>query len=72
MRYVDPTVEKKEPGFFSKLFGGASAQLPAIQYQIGVQSQGNASLVTVQGSQGATVPESDVQRIIKVLADDLK
>ncbi|MEZ5608302.1 MAG: outer membrane protein assembly factor BamC [Burkholderiaceae bacterium] len=72
VRYVDPTVEKKEPGFFSKLFGGASTQLPASQYQIGVHAQGSNSLVTVQGSQGAAVPERDAQRIIKVLADDLK
>ena len=72
VRYVDPTIEKKEPGFFSKLFGGASTQLPAAQYQIGVHAQGGGSLVTVQGNQGAAVPERDAQRIIKVLADDLK
>jgi outer membrane protein assembly factor BamC len=70
VRYVDPTIEKKEPGFFSKLFGGA--RLPAAQYQIGVHAQGGGSLVTVQGNQGAAVPERDAQRIIKVLADDLK
>ena len=50
----------------------ASTQLPASQYQIGVHAQGSNSLVTVQGSQGAAVPERDAQRIIKVLADDLK
>ena len=72
VRYVDPTVEKKEPGFFGKLFGGSSAPLPTSQYQVLVHSQGASSLVTVQSSQGAAVPERDAQRIIKVLADDLK
>ena len=72
VRYVDPTVEKKEPGFFSKLFGGASKQLPTTKYQIVVRAQGQGSTVTVLGDNGSPAPAADAQRIVKVLADELR
>lgn len=72
VRYVDPTIEKKEPGFLSKLFGGGSTPLPTNQYQVLVRAQGAGSLMSLQDSRGNAVPEHDAQRIIKVLADELK
>ncbi|HMN21091.1 MAG TPA: outer membrane protein assembly factor BamC [Ottowia sp.] len=72
VRYVDPTIEKKEPGFFGKLFGGSSAPLPTSQYQIQVRGQDGRSLVSVQDSSGAAAPTADAQRITRVLADELK
>ena len=72
VRYVDPTVEKKEPGFFNKLLGGASQQLPTAKYQIAVQTSGQSSTVTVLNDSGGPAPAADSQRIVKVLADELK
>lgn len=72
VRYVDPTAEKKEPSFFGKLFGGASKQLPTAEYQIAVRSQAQASTVTVLDKAGAPARSADAQRIVKVLADELK
>jgi len=72
VRYVDPSVEKKEPGFFSKLFGGASKQLPTAKYQIAVRTEGQSSTVTVLSDNGAPAPTADAQRIVKVLADELR
>ncbi len=72
VRYIDPTLEKKEPGFFGKLFGRSSPTLPTSQYQIVVRSEGQSSQVTVLDSQGAPAPAADAQRIVKVLADELK
>ena len=72
VRYVDPTVEKKEPGFFSKMFGRGSQQLPTSQYQIAVRSEGQNSQVTVLDRNGAPAPTADAQRIVKVLADELR
>lgn len=72
VRYVDPTVEKQEPGFFAKLFGRTSAPLPTSQYQVVVRSQGGSSLVTVQDSHGGAAPQQDAQRITRVLADEMK
>ena len=72
VRYVDPKIEKQEPGFFGKLFGGASKQLPTTKYQVVVRGEGQASVVTVQDGNGAPAPVADAQRIMQVLADELK
>lgn len=72
VRYVDPTLEKKEPGFFGRLFGRGSQQLPTSQYQIAVRSEGQASTVTVLDATGAPAPSADAQRIVKQLADELR
>ena len=53
MRYVDPTTDKKEPGFFGKLFSGSPAATPPLQYRIAVQSQGEATTVSVLNASGA-------------------
>ncbi|MFD1710939.1 outer membrane protein assembly factor BamC [Ottowia sp. GY511] len=72
VRYIDPKVEKQEPGFFGKLFGGASKQLPTTKYQIVVRGQGQGSVVNVMDGNGAPAPQADAQRIMRVLADELK
>lgn len=72
VRYANPNVEKKEPGFFSKLMGGSSAPLPTTRYQIMVKSAAEISTVTVLMESGARAQDSDAQRIVKVLAGELK
>ncbi len=72
VRYVDPAAEKKDPGFFGRLVGRASQQLPTSQYQVAVRAQGPGSLVTVQDRAGAPANAADGQRIVQVLADELK
>ena len=72
VRYIDPTVEKKEAGFFGRLLGRGSQQLPTSQYQIAVRSEGQSSIVTVNDRAGAPAASADAQRIVKVLADELK
>ena len=72
VRYVDPKIEKQEPGFFGKLFGGASKQLPTTKYQIVVRGEGQSSVVTLQDGNGAPAAVADAQRIMQVLADELK
>lgn len=72
VRYVEPVANKSEPGFFSKLFSSKTAAAPPLKYRISVKSQGESSTVSVLNDQGA--PESSVsaQRIVQVIADDLK
>jgi outer membrane protein assembly factor BamC len=72
VRYADPTAEKKDPGFFAKLLGKSSAPLPTTRYQIAVKTNGETSTVTVSKEDGSRAQDSDVQRIIKVLAAELK
>jgi outer membrane protein assembly factor BamC len=72
VRYVDPAAQKQEPGFFSKLFGGASKSLPTSTYQIVVRSQEAKTTVAVLSNNGGPAPAADVERIVKVLVDELK
>ena len=72
VRYVDVTSDRKEPGFLSKLFSAAAPSTPPIKYRITLKSQGDATTVSVLNAQGAPESSVNAQRIVKVIADDLK
>jgi outer membrane protein assembly factor BamC len=72
VRYVAPDANKAEQGFFSKLFTGSKPDAKPLKFRVSVVSQGNASTVSVQNADGSAADPADAQRIIKVLADDLK
>ena len=72
VRYVDITSDKKEPGFLSKLFSSATPAAAPIKYRIAVKSQGEATLVSVLNAQGVPETSANAQRIVQVIADDLK
>ncbi len=72
VRYVAPGTDKKEPGFFSKLLGGGSAATPPLKYRVVVRSQGEATTVSVLNEAGAPESSANAERILRVLADDLK
>ena len=71
VRYVAPSSDKAEPGFFAKIFGNTPTVAP-LKYRITVQSQGEASTVAVLNSDGAAEASANAQRILKVIADDLR
>lgn len=71
VRYVEPT-DKKEAGFFSKLFGGGNKDGAPLKFRIAVKSQGESTVVSVQNAAGAPEASDNAQRIVKVIADDLK
>lgn len=74
VRYVDAKeAAKEEPGFFSRVFGrGGDKRAGTDRFRIAVKGEGNASVVTVQDAQGAPAAGATAQRIVQVLADDLK
>ena len=72
VRYVEPVADKSEPGFFSKIFSGSPAAIAPLKYRITVKSQGEASVVSVLNTQGAAESSANAQRIVQVIADDLK
>lgn len=71
VRYVAPDAAKKEPGFFSKLLSSTSAT-PPLKYRIVVRSQGEATTVSVLNEAGAPETSANAERIVRVIADDLK
>jgi outer membrane protein assembly factor BamC len=72
VRYVAATSETTEPGFFSKLFSGSAKANEASKFQIAVRSQGDSTVVSVLDAQGNAETSATAQRIVKVIADDIK
>lgn len=77
VRYVAPNPEMSDPekqGWFKRTFGGKkSADAQPQQYQIVItETAANASQVQVHNAQGQPETTAAAQRIIRVLAEDLK
>lgn len=72
VRYVAPTADTKEPGFFSKLFSGSSKDTAPLKFRIALRSQGESTTVSVLNATGGPESSDNAQRIVKVLADDLR
>jgi outer membrane protein assembly factor BamC len=74
VRYVPPAEgPQKQPGFFSRLFGAESTGPVPQQYRIVVRSQASGgSVVTVLNKDGQPETSANAQRIVSILADDLK
>jgi outer membrane protein assembly factor BamC len=72
VRYVEPKADNKEPGFFSKLFGAGGKDAAPLKYRIALRSQGEATTVSVLNAAGNPESSDNAQRIVKVLADDLR
>lgn len=71
VRYVEPTADKAEKGFFGNLFGSKPEAAP-VKYRIAVVSQGETTTLSVLDASGAPDASANAQRIVKVIADDLK
>jgi outer membrane protein assembly factor BamC len=72
VRYVDPGSNKTEPGLFSRIFSGSTPAAAPLKYRISVKSQGESTTVSVLNAQGAPESSANSQRIVQVIADDLK
>ena len=72
VRYVSLNTDAKEAGFFSKLFSGSAAVSTPLKYQIALRSQGESTSVSVLNADGKPETSANAERIIKVLADDLR
>lgn len=74
VRYVPPNPDKKEPGFFAKVFtlGQAGKTEAPLKFRVLVKSQGDSSTVSVQNEAGVPETSANAQRIVQVIADDLK
>jgi outer membrane protein assembly factor BamC len=72
VRYVEPNADKSEPGFFSKIFSRSPGAVPPLKYRIAVRSEGSSTMVSVLNAQGAAESSANAQRIVQIIADDLK
>jgi outer membrane protein assembly factor BamC len=72
VRYVAPTSDKSEPGFLGKLFGNSKTEDAPLKYRIAIVTQEKSSSVSVRDAGGKPDTSINAQRILKVIADDLK
>ncbi len=72
VRYVPLTPEGGGPGFFSRLFSSSDKNTDAAKYRIAVRAQDRLSSVTVSDANGGPVSAENAQRILKVIAEDIR
>jgi outer membrane protein assembly factor BamC len=74
VRYVPPNPDRKEPGFFGKLlsFGRSEKTEAPLKFRIAVKGDGPNTTVSVLNASGAPDTSPNAQRIVQVIADDLK
>ncbi len=72
VRYVEPAAGKSEPGFLGKLFSFSKPDAIPLKFRISVVSQEKSTLVSVQNASGQPDRSDNAQRILKVIAEDLK
>jgi outer membrane protein assembly factor BamC len=71
VRYVPPNPDKKEAGFFARIFSREETQQP-LKLRIAVRSQGESTTVSVLDDKGTPTGSPDAQKIVKLIADDIK
>lgn len=72
VRYVPPNPDKKEPGFFGRIFSRATPAEQPLKFRIDLKTQGQTTTVSVLDANGAPAGKDNAQRIVQVIADDLK
>jgi outer membrane protein assembly factor BamC len=70
VRYVEPT-DKKSAGLFAKIFGKDDAANP-VKYRISLKPQGDRTVVSVLDAKGTPETSAAAQKIVGLLAEDLK
>jgi outer membrane protein assembly factor BamC len=75
VRYVPPSADKKDPGLLGRLFSGfgrgKDAEKP-LKFRINLKTAGQTTTVSVLNADGAPESSANAQRIVQVIADDLK
>ncbi len=72
VRYVEPNMDKSEPGFLSKIFGSSTKANAPQKFRIVVRSQDASTVVSVLNASGTPDTSANAQRIVSVIAEDLK
>lgn len=72
VRYVAPNPDSKEPGFFSRLFSSSAKPTEASKFQISVKGNGDSTVVSVLNAKGIPESSASAQKIVQVIADDIK
>ena len=72
VRYVEPNADKNEPSFLTKLFSSSKSDASPAKYRIALLSDGKVTTVSVLQENGTPDNSANAQRIIQLIATDLK
>lgn len=73
VRYVPPQGDKEEPGFFSRLLGNKKEQRVLAKYGISLTSPSSGqTLIRILSANGQPEPSSEAERILKLIAAELR
>ncbi|WP_199174491.1 outer membrane protein assembly factor BamC [Limnohabitans sp. G3-2] len=73
VRYVAPgTAAGQEPGFFARIFSSKKEEAALSRYRIALTEKGNASWVRVLDANGQPETSGNAERILKLLANELR
>lgn len=73
VRYVTPgTSTDKEPGFFARIFSSKKEEVALTRYRIALSEKGSASWVRVLDANGQPETSGNAERILKLLANELR
>jgi outer membrane protein assembly factor BamC len=71
VRYVEPSADRKDGGFLAKIFS-KDKEITPLKYRIALKSEGNKTVVSVLNSTGVPEASTNAQKIVQLIADDLK
>jgi outer membrane protein assembly factor BamC len=72
VRYVPPNPDKKDGGFFGRLFSRSDRTDQPLKYRINLKGEGQSTTVSILNAEGAPETSENAQRIVQVIAEDLK
>jgi outer membrane protein assembly factor BamC len=72
VRYVDKPDEKKDAGFFSRIFSSSTGPVTPVRYRVRLTDMGNNTRISVLNAAGDEDTSPVAQRIAQLLVDDLK
>lgn len=71
VRYADPELNNKKPGFFSKMFKGNKTKEEGV-YKILLTEEGEKTSVSIKAKDGTPAPENVSTQIVKLLYEQLR
>jgi outer membrane protein assembly factor BamC len=72
VRYADPELSSKKPGFFSKMFKKNKKSSESDIYQIILAGAGEKTAVAISAKDGSAAPENVHTQIVKLLYEQLR
>jgi outer membrane protein assembly factor BamC len=72
VRFIDQVQTQKDSGFFGRLFSSRKEEGTLVKYRVQLKASDKGTTVSVLNASGAPETSATAQRIVQIIADDLK